>query len=561
MKANGKSMNAGILPCATFMAGLLFTIMFAASAEAIIPISDEDVIAARGWDMGACRIPTGTNSTTQVCFADGEIVGMPIHINNRQDNPDLIDMCIVGSPIFLERVEMGESRYTAEGVDKYAEVMSCFQNGIYFDVPDSAISDEAAVEETIDRFRDSTDAFYSFAPVGTASFPMKYDAVQFEFFVEGEVGKVRITNNCSVRGHTAGTFDYEVVPASNGNTFQKYYIYDYHCKPVSEESITVPIEDTYVTQEFDGYEGDPAGQIFVDGSVVIGGDSDIYPDQVVKGNITIIATGNIWVADSIFVDGPHDSNGMPTADNPNVLGLVARRLIKVVNPTSNGSPYVPAGQTYQPIGIIKPGYSGRYLPDPTVVEAAITVGGGGWGAEGVHIPGRREYSGPVDDLIVNGAIAEVVRGPVGLVGADGYVKHYDYDRRLLKTSLFVLTPDGGENLVSGKIHIIRWSSHSCISDVLIEYSADEGESWTAVCPPNAGNSGSYNWLVPELDSDSCLVRVSEASDPNISDTSDDVFTIFHCIENSKADLNNDCKVDLEDFSLFAEEWLFNGEPF
>jgi hypothetical protein len=201
-----------------------------------------------------------------------------------------------------------------------------------------------------------------------------------------------------------------------------------------------------------------------------------------------------------------------------------------------------------------------------IVEAAITVGGGGWGAEnvtrsygGTLYGGRKEFSLPQDDLIIHGAIAEVVRGVVGLVGMDGYTKHYDYDRRLRKTSLFVLTPDGGENLVSGKIHTIRWSSHSCISAVLVEYSADEGETWTAVCPANTGNSGAYDWLVPVLDSDRCLVRVSEANDPNISDTSDDVFTIFQCIRNSKADLNNDCKVDLEDFSLFAGEWMFNGE--
>lgn len=416
-----------------------------------------------GWGMGACRVPNGPTSTTAVYFKNGEIVDMPLHINKADDSPDNADIFIStsgGSPQFLSKVEMGESRKTGSGVDKnivdknnnvignYSSVMPCFNAGIFFDQPNIRITDSGAVQSKINRFRDSTAAAYRFTPAGTANFgsgTTKYDAVQLEFFVEGGVGKVRITNNCSVKGHDAGTYDYKLVSGSN-NTFEKYKIYDYHCKITSDPCIIVLITDTYVSQQFQGYTSELGGQIYVKGNVVIGGDSNTYPNQVVKGKISVVAErkddgtgGHIWVADSIKVDDnggtQRDADGKPSADNPNVLGLIAQGVIKVINPTSSNSPSVPSGQTYQPIGITKSGETGRFLPDPTVVEAAITVGGGGWGAE--NVGSRREYGNTKNDLIVRGSITEVVRGVVGLFDGstgdwiDGYDKKYYIDTRLM----------------------------------------------------------------------------------------------------------------------------------
>ena len=446
-------------------------------------VVDVDVVQETcGWAMGSCTIPSGTSSTTGVYFGNGEVLDMPLHINKQNDSPDVADIFIDtsnGSPTFLEKVEMGESRKTSGGSDKYSSVMSLFQSGITFDQPNVRIADGNAVQSKVNRFRDSTLTAYKFEPNGVANITVgsysnsdttRLSAVQLEFYVAGGVGKVKITNNCTVLGYRRNndnyTYDFAVVPGSGGNSFQRYYTYAYHFAPdYNTVAPTVAdITSTYVSQTFGGYTSDPGGQIYVNGNVVIGGCSTTDPNQVVNGKITVVATGNIWVADNIVVDGTHDVNGMPTSDNPNVLGFIAQGVIKVVDPGmskkgSTGDPNnYPAdanfgtvstkiGATvdatkkhyYIPIGIgASATTNDRKLPDPTVVEAVLTIGGGGWGAENVlkvynskTYGNRKICSGTQDDLYVRGSITEVVRGVVGHLNSDGYVKHYYIDTRLM----------------------------------------------------------------------------------------------------------------------------------
>lgn len=425
--------------------------MFGRTVEALV------VQAISGWDMGTCRVPTGMGSSSSVYFADGEIIDMPLQVNDQKDSPDDRDINITGSPQFMQPAAMGESRY-AGSADKYASVMDCFSDGIYFDQPDSRITDADSVQSKIDRFEDSTKVEYNFQPKATAPIPGPKDAVQLEFFVEDGVGKVRITDDCTVLGYARNldykTYDYIIKPGtSDASQFVRYDTYGYHFMPEDAEAngqrFTLPIDQTYVSQSFGDVESEPGGQIFVDGNVIIGGDKTVHNgDQVVKGNITVVATGNIWVADSIVVDGPHDADGKPSKDNSNVLGLISQGVIKVVDPGISGyekggiNAYPgPPDETIIKVDYVPIGRDGggekynRYLPEETVIEAAMTVSGGGWGAENVRrgwYGGRKEASGPQDKLIVRGTITEAIRGVVGLIGADGYLKYYYFDERLLE---------------------------------------------------------------------------------------------------------------------------------
>jgi len=125
--------------------------------------------------------------------------------------------------------------------------------------------------------------------------------------------------------------------------------------------------------------------------------------------------------------------------------------------------------------------------------------------------------------------------------------------------LTLIKPNGGEKLIAGRIYTIEWQSSGSINQVLIEYSDSNGVSWTAVAPANAGNNRRYNWLVPTVNSQECLVRISDASEPGVSDVSDAVFTIYQCTLNF--DVTGDCIVDMRDFASLACEWLQCGNPF
>jgi len=413
--------------------------------------------AMSGWDMGMCRVASGSYSTYPVNFAGGEIIDIPVHINNLHDSPDYRDIYITGgAPRFLQLVTMGEKRYAGDS-DKYASVMDFFEAGIYFSQPESRITDEEVVRIKTERFKDSTKERFTFEPVANTSVTNRQPAVQLEFFVEGGVGKVRITDNCTVRGfkqnYDSRTWDYMIKPGSHETQFQRYYIYAYHLiadnADATGQRFVVPLTETYVTQSYGEYESEPGGQIYVDGNVIIGsGDTNLPGQDKIKGNLTIVASGNIWIADSIVVDGPHDADGRPSEDNENVLGLIARGVIRVVDPGMSeysyvdGKPIEPAGLKYVPIA--RPdhpeavegdeNYHKRHLPDPTVIEAAVTAGGGGWGAENVRRGsyGGRKETGTQDYLILRGILVEAMRGVVGLIGYDGYLKRYYFDERLLE---------------------------------------------------------------------------------------------------------------------------------
>ena len=122
----------------------------------------------------------------------------------------------------------------------------------------------------------------------------------------------------------------------------------------------------------------------------------------------------------------------------------------------------------------------------------------------------------------------------------------------------LLEPNGGERLVAGQTYTVSWQIQGPIDDVLIEYSSNNGLDWTPI--QTIINTGAYQWLVPTVNSDQCLVAISDVSNLAVSDTSDDVFTIFVCQAPSAGDVNGDCYVNLKDFAIIAGDWLKCGNP-
>jgi YVTN family beta-propeller protein len=109
--------------------------------------------------------------------------------------------------------------------------------------------------------------------------------------------------------------------------------------------------------------------------------------------------------------------------------------------------------------------------------------------------------------------------PIGRIGA----ANMDWDPVI--ASITVASPNGGEIWEPGSQHPVTWTSLGTVGEVKIEYSTNNGGSWTAAAA-STPNDGSFDWTAPNTTSGQCRIRVSEAADGDPSDTSDAVFSLL-----------------------------------
>ena len=116
--------------------------------------------------------------------------------------------------------------------------------------------------------------------------------------------------------------------------------------------------------------------------------------------------------------------------------------------------------------------------------------------------------------------------------------------------LSLVAPDGGEFLESDSTATIAWSDSRSgpeyAANYLLEYSSDDGATWSSIGSGPVSSTCSYEWLVPTIESDECLVRVTDADGASVSDTSNDVFSIGACA--CMGDMNHDGWVSPADIS-------------
>ena len=91
-------------------------------------------------------------------------------------------------------------------------------------------------------------------------------------------------------------------------------------------------------------------------------------------------------------------------------------------------------------------------------------------------------------------------------------------------SVKVTAPNGGESWTAGSSHNITWSS-SNITNVKLEYSSDGGTKWTMIAASTTASTGSYTWIVPNISSSTCKVRISDVMNAAVTDNSNSNFTI------------------------------------
>lgn len=106
----------------------------------------------------------------------------------------------------------------------------------------------------------------------------------------------------------------------------------------------------------------------------------------------------------------------------------------------------------------------------------------------------------------------------------------DANFTIARDTITVMMPNGGENYFVGLYYPVHWEWTGNFGFVRIDYSTDNGTSWSAVSS-NYNNSGRYAWNVDNTPSTSALVRVANYDDANLYDISNATFTIARPVIN------------------------------
>jgi hypothetical protein len=91
-------------------------------------------------------------------------------------------------------------------------------------------------------------------------------------------------------------------------------------------------------------------------------------------------------------------------------------------------------------------------------------------------------------------------------------------------TLTIVTPNGGEIWEVDSTQNITWNSEGTSGTVKLEYSADNGISWSDITV-STPDTGSYHWTIPDSSTGTALVRISDSDGNGPVDTSDVAFTI------------------------------------
>jgi len=95
---------------------------------------------------------------------------------------------------------------------------------------------------------------------------------------------------------------------------------------------------------------------------------------------------------------------------------------------------------------------------------------------------------------------------------------------LLCQDIEVISPNGGEVWEIGTLKEIKWTS-SGVTDVKIEYTANSDTTWNLILSSITADAGSYYWMVPNISSKLCKIRVSDKNNALIFDKSNGFFSI------------------------------------
>ncbi|MBI5218940.1 MAG: T9SS type A sorting domain-containing protein [Bacteroidia bacterium] len=96
-------------------------------------------------------------------------------------------------------------------------------------------------------------------------------------------------------------------------------------------------------------------------------------------------------------------------------------------------------------------------------------------------------------------------------------------------TITVTAPNGGETLTGCNTMNITWNSVSTSNNYTIDYTKDNGATWTTIVSNYNTLSGTYAWTVPNVSSTQCKVKIKDFSSPTVMDESNTNFTISQSV--------------------------------
>lgn len=96
---------------------------------------------------------------------------------------------------------------------------------------------------------------------------------------------------------------------------------------------------------------------------------------------------------------------------------------------------------------------------------------------------------------------------------------------IVRPTISVIYPNGGEGLIEGDTFEIIWESNGDFGTVMLQSSMDGGQNWQTITASTT-NDGTYPWEVPSGAWDTCLVKVINTADIQCFDASDQAFDII-----------------------------------
>lgn len=117
-----------------------------------------------------------------------------------------------------------------------------------------------------------------------------------------------------------------------------------------------------------------------------------------------------------------------------------------------------------------------------------------------------------------------VTGTTVPMGVQKYYVVYEF----LTDEITVIHPMGGEGIEPNSSTRIHWDAYDTVGNFVLEYTTDNGTTWTTINNSVSGNSRHFTWNTPATVSGQVRVRVSRAG---ISDESDANFTLMQRPQN------------------------------